>query len=596
MRTRVLALLIVCLLPALVQASLIELRDEHPSLRLGQQLEYLLPAQPLDFAQAAAASDWQTVRGSSLSLGYQKQAAWVRLNVRNLAQTRDWRLLVEWPILDRVDVRLYFPASATWGPPMAAGDHLPFTTWPLAERQLVFPLQLPLGEDAQIYLRVRSEENLILPMQLLTQPAFEVQEKDLRLLFGLFFGAMLAILLYNASLYLFTRDKSYIWYLVYLLGAIVYELCLSGIGPLYLWPELGEPARLIYAFSAMWSFLSASLFVRFFLRLPDYRGWMLWSNTLMLVYWSVALLLVLIEPQWLHSIGANLMALFSCILALVVAINLWRRGNPSAPLFALAWGFLILGTFIHVAALEGLLPINQITLRTQTLGFFVEFILLSVALADRINSERAARIRAQQQLIDVQKSANEDLERHVRERTAALQQATQELEQANGELTRLSNTDALTKLANRRYVDQQFTQVQGSSLAVLMIDIDHFKQINDSFGHPFGDQCIAAVAGVLREGARRSGDLAARYGGEEFIVLLRDIPQSVAEVLAERIRAAVAALALECRGAPVFLSVSIGLAYSAADRPLNEQALLHAADQALYAAKQGGRNQVCCAP
>ncbi|MGL4315759.1 MAG: sensor domain-containing diguanylate cyclase [Pseudomonas sp.] len=573
-----------------------ELRDERPSLRLGQQLEYLLPERPLDFADAALASDWQAVRGSSLSLGYQKQAAWVRLDLRNLAQTRDWRLLVEWPILDRVEVRLYFPASATWGPSMAAGDHLPLTSWPLAERQLVFPLDLPLDEEVQVYLRVSSEENLILPMQLLTQPAFQAQEQDMRLLFGLFFGAMLAILLYNASLYLFTRDKSYIWYLVYLLGAIVYELCLSGIGPLYLWPALGEPARLVYAFSAMWSFLSASLFVRFFLRLPAYRGWMLWSNNLMLAYWSVALLLVLVEPQWLHHIGANLMALFSCILALVVAINLWRRGNPSAPLFALAWGFLILGTFIHVAALEGLLPVNQITLRTQTLGFFVEFILLSVALADRINSERAARIRAQQALIDVQQSANEDLEKRVQERTAALQQATLDLEQANDELTRLSNTDALTQLANRRYVDQQFRQVQGPVLAVLMIDIDHFKQINDSFGHPFGDQCIAAVAGVLREGARRSGDLAARYGGEEFIVLLRDTPQSVAQALAERIRSAVAALQLACQGAPVQLGVSIGLACSSADRPLDVQALLHAADQALYAAKQSGRNQVCCAP
>src|SRR5690606_19336898 len=140
---------------------------------------------------------------------------------------------------------------------------------------------------------------------------------------------------------------------LYLLGVVVYELSLSGFGVLYLWPELGRPAGLIYPFSALWSFLAATFFVRVFLRIPRYGGWVLWSNNLLLGYWSLALLLLFLRPQWLLAMGTPLMVLFSCLLALATALSLWRRGNRSAPLFALAWALLILCTAVHVAALQG---------------------------------------------------------------------------------------------------------------------------------------------------------------------------------------------------------------------------------------------------
>jgi diguanylate cyclase len=335
----------------------------------------------------------------------------------------------------------------------------------------------------------------------------------------------------------------------------------------------------------------------------------LWANNLLLGYWALAIALLLVRPQWLTAIGTGPAALLSCLVALATAVSLWRRGNRSAPLFSLAWIFLIVGTAVHVAALQGVLPVNQLTLRMQTLGFFVEFILLSVALADRINSERSARIAAQtaligerearlasqEQLLVEQARLNEELERRVLARTAELQQSTRELAEANAELTRLSNTDALTQLANRRHCDQQLADQANTRLAVLLIDIDRFKRINDGYGHPFGDRCIAAVAKVLRGSARRAGDLAARYGGEEFLLVLADVDAEGARALAERIRAEVAALDLQHQGARVPLSVSIGLVHHDGQAALHVQALIDAADQALYAAKAAGRNQVCVA-
>lgn len=597
-------------LPSLGSAAALELNEGTPAVRLASQVEYLLPRAELDFAAASQATGWRPVQGSSLSLGRQPGAVWVRMELLNRSPLSDWRLLVEWPILDLVELRTLNPDSGNWGPLLRAGDHLPLSAWPAATRQPTFPLFLPTEETRWIYLRLHSEENLVAPMQLLTVDAFDRQELTQRTLLGLFFGAMLAVLLYNASLFLFTGSRSYIWYTIYLLAVVIYELALSGFGVLYLWPELGRPAALIYGTSAIWSFLAATVFVRRFLNIPHYGGWVLWSNNLLLGYWILALLLLVLRPQWLFWIGVNLVALLSCVVALAAAVSLWRRGNPSAPLFAAAWGFLILCTLVHVAALQGALPVNPLTLRIQTFGFFAEFILLSVALANRINSERAARIEAQneliserevrlasqQQLLDEQARANEELERRVIVRTSELQQSTRELAQVNAELMHLSNTDPLTQLANRRHCDQQLAQLaelDNEPLAVMVVDIDHFKRINDTYGHPFGDRCISAVAEVLRHNARRAGDLAARYGGEEFLVLLGGTDPEVAGICAERIRAEVAALELDASGTKERVTVSIGLACHDGHAKLQMQALIDAADKALYMAKEGGRNQVC---
>ncbi|MBA1275002.1 sensor domain-containing diguanylate cyclase [Stutzerimonas azotifigens] len=602
--------LLLCLLTAPgLGAAPLSLSDEQPSVRLAQQLEYLLPEQPLDFAEASRAEGWQPVNGSSLSLGRQPGVVWVRMALYNGSQQPDWRLLVEWPILDRIEARVLDSGSGQWSPLGVAGDRLPLSAWSEPARQPIFLLHLPLAETRWVYLQLQSAKNLVAPMQLLTESAYAQQEMSQRTLLGLFFGAMLAVLLYNLSLYMFTRDSSYAWYCLYLLGVVVYELALTGFGMQFLWPELGRPAGLIYVLSAAWSFFAATFFARVFLDIRHYGGWVLWANNALLGYWTLVLLLAVMRPQLLHGLGIPQVAMASCLVAFASAMSLWRRGNRSAPLFSLAWFFLIAGTAVHVAALQGVLPVNQLTLRMQTAGFFAEFILLSVALAHRINNERSARIAAQtaligerearlesqEQLLSEQARANEELERRVIERTTELQQSTLELAQVNAELTRLSNTDPLTQLANRRYCDQQLELQSNKPLAVLVIDIDHFKSVNDRYGHPVGDRCINAVADVLRRSAQRRGDLAARYGGEEFLVLLSDIDAASAALRAEEIRAEVASLSLRENGEQVPISVSIGLAAHDGGTSLRMSELIGAADRALYAAKGAGRNQVCCA-
>jgi diguanylate cyclase (GGDEF)-like protein len=164
---------------------------------------------------------------------------------------------------------------------------------------------------------------------------------------------------------------------------------------------------------------------------------------------------------------------------------------------------------------------------------------------------------------------------------------------------RLAARDGLTQLYNRRAFDERLAKArareerQGGRFAVLLLDIDHFKKLNDTFGHPAGDAALKHTARVL-ETHLREGDEAARYGGEEFAVILSGADAAAALPLAERVRAAIEKSHLVFEGARLAVTVSVGIA-AWPDDGKDLEALLAVADRALYAAKQGGRNRVASA-
>ena len=175
----------------------------------------------------------------------------------------------------------------------------------------------------------------------------------------------------------------------------------------------------------------------------------------------------------------------------------------------------------------------------------------------------------------------------------------QQLMQALAQLKEQSCRDALTGLLNRGAIMEFLTKMQAESertstpCAVIMADVDHFKQINDSHGHPAGDRVLQAVAQTLREQVREY-DAVGRYGGEEFLILLRGSDHHTAGLIAERIRHAIAALALQtATGQPLPVTISLGVAMCDPKAPDNTERLLSAADTALYQAKRHGRNRVC---
>ncbi len=192
-------------------------------------------------------------------------------------------------------------------------------------------------------------------------------------------------------------------------------------------------------------------------------------------------------------------------------------------------------------------------------------------------------------------------DRHNYLLTLRQRELNSQLNEANEELERVSRTDALTQVANRRHFDEFFAQVwsravhDNERVSILMLDVDHFKQYNDRYGHQAGDTCLEAVAQALRQSVRRPGDLVARYGGEEFIVLLYRATTDQVQAAAERVRASVEALAVPHEGSPLYgrVTVSLGVAsVQAGERHASPQRLIQLADQALYQAKNRGRNRV----
>lgn len=176
----------------------------------------------------------------------------------------------------------------------------------------------------------------------------------------------------------------------------------------------------------------------------------------------------------------------------------------------------------------------------------------------------------------------------------------QELGAVHQQTTKLARVDPLTALYNRRHINEFMDQAwqraahSGESLAVIMVDVDHFKGYNDRYGHPEGDRCLTLVAQALTNSVRSPTDIVGRYGGEEFIAVLMPSDLANAMQVAERMREAVLALALphEASGAAPVVTISVGVACLEATRHTTPDMLIQQADQALYRAKHQGRNRV----
>lgn len=173
------------------------------------------------------------------------------------------------------------------------------------------------------------------------------------------------------------------------------------------------------------------------------------------------------------------------------------------------------------------------------------------------------------------------------------------LKRAHDMLEHLSATDGLTGVANRRRLEEaielEFARQTRSQepLSIIMLDVDHFKNFNDTYGHAAGDECLKRIAATLRRTLRQQVDLVARYGGEEFMCVLPNSPHALAVEVAERIRTQIAAMAIDHGGLSVNVSASLGVATAEFGQDITPALFMEQADQRLYTAKRAGRNQVC---
>ena len=584
--------LVMCL-PVWARPAL-ELAPATANASLSPHLGYRHDATGADRAKDAwrrvEADGFDALPGGKDAFGFQSGAFWFHATIvnRNPDEQR-WLLVQEYPLSDRLDIYLRYPDGRTVH--HVGGDHVPFSARSVRYRHPNVLVDLPPGQPVQLLLRVQSQSSMQVPLQLYTPSAFTEVSRDAQLAIGLYYGILLALFFYNLVLWISLRDASYFWYLCHISAFGLVLFTLNGLGFEYLWPDSPWMSDHMVPISICLALIAMLQFARTFLELPQ-RAPRLNLVTIGLIgFFLVFGVASVWLPYRIATPVASRAVLVGVVWIVFASLHVLRRGYTPARLLLLAWSMFLLGTAVFTLLAFGALPKNFATEYGVQIGSALEMLLLSIALGYRY-----AQLRNENQRITVE--ANRQLERNVARRTQELQQALVQLKDAHEKLQDSSRRDGLTGLFNRRHFHEGFDRMLAECrqarrpLSLLMVDLDHFKSINDRHGHLVGDECLRWAARRIGRSLRPHDALLARFGGEEFVVVLPNQDLHAAVAIAESVRRSLVDEPCETQGIQVRISASIGVHTVAPDAIDDIDDALDTADKALYAAKANGRDCV----
>ncbi|MGM0526271.1 MAG: sensor domain-containing diguanylate cyclase [Pseudomonadota bacterium] len=557
-----------------------------PSSQEAINLSYLSSDEPLSLSDIYEKSndDWQELGSSRASFGYTDDQYWLRTQIER--KNYDRILHIGYPLLDELNI--YWVQSDNVKT-YALGDHKPYYERPILTSE--FSVPLPAGKSGTLYMSARTESSMRLPISIRSETQFFDAQMQKRLAEGIYFGVLLCMAVYNLFGFVASREPEFGLYSLYTLFFGGLMLSLDGLGFRYLWPEsLFLQDKGIPIFGSL-TFLTAALFAYQLLRLKQYRT-TLARGLFIMAGLSIFTLLLGIFASYKVSIHVLLIfAAPGCLYLLIVGAYLWRKGLVYAKMFTIAWGTLLVSVIANSLGYLGVIDSMFIQRHAIMLGSGIEILLLSWVLAVRYSEQRREKLEAQQRY-------NEELEDNVAERTFELQIALRELQDVNSELEKKNSEDSLTGLYNRRYFSQQLEKEYRRAyrnkvgLCLLMIDIDHFKKVNDTYGHFIGDQILQGLARRLEESAKRPADVVCRYGGEEFAVILPETSRQHAEVFATQLVETIRDNPFSTDSGERSITISVGIAELNSQAGQSTESLFKAADEALYRAKRDGRDKV----
>ncbi len=373
---------------------------------------------------------------------------------------------------------------------------------------------------------------------------------------ALLVGMMLALMIYNFFLYLSARKIENIVYALYLISGTVWVALSYGVAANFFGIFSAEVLQLNSSLLSMPSFLVIFVMLIFETKKHYPKE-----------HIALSLILVLLVGDFIYSLfdvvgalkPASTLAAMMMTVTFGVSISLWRKGDPLAKYFLLGHSLFVIFNMLAVLYYKGITDANVINSHGVGIGILLEALMMAFILSYRIKT--LEKIKAQQK-----------------------------------ELTRLVDTDPMTGLYNRRYFDRKSEELIAAmasnhqELTLIIADLDHFKAINDTYGHDIGDKVIIEFANILTT-QQRKDDIACRYGGEEFVLLLHCSLHD-AKAVAERIREKAANTRIKSNDAQaVKFTVSLGV-HSVAHASTTIKETLSIADKALYKAKNNGRNCV----
>jgi len=499
----------------------------------------------MEFDAVRAATGFRPVPNMGTNFGFTHSAWWLRFNVSNdTAETRHILLRQDYPLIDYLDLWEQ-DLSGQWKH-TATGDRTPFATREFAHRDFLFQLEIPAQSERTFYVRGASDGPVDLNFTLYEAHALIGALSREQLAYGVYYGGFLVLVLYNFFIFLIVRDRAFFYYLLYATSYGMYFAIHNGIAFEFLWPN--DPAWGNQSLLVMLAFslIFGLQFTRTFLDTAGFAAKLDKAAMGLQFLAGLGLFASFFAPYAALILPLALLTVVVTVLIIVMGTLGLIKGYQPARFFMIAWGMFLAGVMIYMLKVFGLLPHNVFTQNGFQVGSLLEMVLLSLALASRLRDLRLQ-----------------------------------------------SRTDTLTKVPNRRFFDEQVAleferaKRNQSAVALLVVDIDHFKQFNDVYGHTRGDEVLKLVADHLCHGVRR-GDNVCRYGGEEFTVILPGATGEEAATVAETLRHTVQSNTPA--DSPV--TISIGVA-STTDRDFNTvDEMFRAADAAMYRAKEAGRNKV----
>jgi signal transduction histidine kinase len=417
------------------------------------------------------------------NLGISKSIFWVKIPITNNTNNKSLFLELSLPILDYI--KFYSPKNDGKHNTIEVGDDFLFNKRKYKDPHYLFNINIPKGETKTFYLKIRSNEAVQLPIKIGSKTIIYSQLKNRDVLSGIYFGIMLVMILYNLFIYFSVKDKSYLYYVVYIAFILLTQASLQGYTFQYLWPTAPIIAKYSLILFPSLSGITGMIFMNIFLKTKEYSIRLYVISLILMIPYVISILLSLLGIFDLSQIIIQLNSGIVSIFMLVVPIIIYRKGFKPAKYFIVAWSVFLLGVFIFIFKDMEILPFNNLTRYTMQIGSGIETILLSFALAARINVYKKEKEDSQQKTVEVLKEnekiikeQNVVLEQKVEERTIELNETLSHLKQTQSQLVDAEKMSSLGQLtAGIAHEINNPINFVSSSISPLRQDIEDLNQI-----------------------------------------------------------------------------------------------------------------------